>query len=190
MDGDDSELMQHVQQGRFEFFEELVSRYRPALLRVAASKLGDAAWAEDAVQEAFLAVFAARHTYRPELSFRTWLWTIMLNVCRRLLQRRRARPQEVAHSALQGSEMSPPEPADHETGLTQALWSERREQVAALLEKLPEVQADALRLRFYGGLKFDEIAAAMGCSLGGAKLRVRSGLMALAALLGDEAGEK
>jgi RNA polymerase sigma-70 factor (ECF subfamily) len=182
--------MQQVQQGRFEFFEELVSRYRPALLRVAASKLGDRALAEDAVQEAFLAVFAARHTYKPELSFRTWLWTILLNVCRRQMQRRRSRPQEVARSAIQGFEAPLPEPADHETGLTQALWNERREQVAALLDKLPEVQADALRLRFYGGLKFDEIAAAMDCSLGGARLRVRNGLVALAALLGDEAGEK
>jgi sigma-70-like protein len=45
---------------------------------------------------------------------------------------------------------------------------------------LPTAQADALRLRFFGGLKFEEIADAMQCSLGTAKNRVRWGLMRLA----------
>ena len=143
------------------------------------------------MQEAFLAVFAARHTYNPEFSFRTWLWTILLNVCRRQLRRRQRRPQEVAHSALNAAGPLPfPEPADDQTGLTHALLAERREQMAALLDDLPEVQADALRLRFYGGLKFEEIAEAMNCSLGGAKLRVRNGLLALSKRLRDEAGDE
>jgi DNA-directed RNA polymerase specialized sigma24 family protein len=41
------------------------------------------------------------------------------------------------------------------------------------------VQADALRLRFFGGLTFAEIAAAMQCSEPGAKNRVKTGLMTL-----------
>ena len=41
----------------------------------------------------------------------------------------------------------------------------------------PQVQADALRLRFFGGLKFQEIAAAMDCSLTTAKTRVKQGLL-------------
>lgn len=191
MTSDDTRLMQAVQQGRFEFFEELVQRYRPALLRAASSKLGDAAWAEDAVQEAFLAVFAARHTYKPEFSFRTWLWTILLNVCRRQLRQRRHRPGEIVRSALDTAGGATfPEPADFDTGLSHALWTERREQVAALLNELPEVQADALRLRFYGDLKYEEIAAAMDCSLGGAKLRVKNGLLALAKLLREGGGDE
>jgi RNA polymerase sigma-70 factor (ECF subfamily) len=45
------------------------------------------------------------------------------------------------------------------------------------------VQADALRLRFFGGLKFQEIADAMQCSLNTAKNRVRWGLMRMAELM-------
>ena len=41
---------------------------------------------------------------------------------------------------------------------------------------LPDVQADALRLRFFAGLKFHEIADTMSCSLSAAKNRVRTGL--------------
>lgn len=185
MDLDDAQIMRRVQQGGHELFEQLVRRHRDPLVRVAASKLGQVAWAEDVVQETFLAVFAARHTYRPELPFRTWLWTILLNLCRRQLRRQRhRREQRAADTALL------PEPTHTETGLSHALLAERRAQVAALLGTLPEAQADALRLRFYGGLKFEEIAQTMGCSLSGAKQRVQKGLLALAERLRDESGDE
>ena len=187
---DDTQIMLRVQDGQFALFDELVLRYREPLIRVARSKLGDLAWAEDVVQETFLAVFAARHTFDAKFSFRTWLWTILLNLCRRQLKRKKNRPQEVSQSILEaGRTIRLPEPACHETGLSRVLLSERRKQVAALLGKLPEVQADALRLRFYGGLKYAEIARTMNCSLSGAKLRVRNGLSALAKHLGNEEGE-
>src|SRR5690606_25097290 len=131
-------------------------------------------WAEDVVQEAFLAAFAARHTYDPTFSFRTWLWTILLNLCRRQWKRRESRPQEISWGAGSDDEStSLPEPATETTALTQMLAVERRQQVHVLLARLPEPQADALRLRFFGGLQFDEIAEIMGSSVSGAKRRVK-----------------
>lgn len=56
------------------------------------------------------------------------------------------------------------------------MQKERGELLEQLLTELSEPQADALRLRFYGGLKFQEIADAMGCSLSSVKNRVRWGL--------------
>lgn len=183
MAADDATLMQAVQKGDLEPFDLLVARYRLPLLRVAQSKLGDAAWAEDVIQETFLAVYAARHTYNPEFAFRTWLWTILLNLCRRHLRRRSRQPRQVPSSqfpAQNAEQTSWPEPVEWETGLSRLLQKERREQLSELLNDLPEVQGDALRLRFFGGLKFAEIAAAMNSSVSGAKRRVRNGLFALA----------
>jgi RNA polymerase sigma-70 factor (ECF subfamily) len=59
------------------------------------------------------------------------------------------------------------------------LASESRGNLHSLLARLPQSQADALRLRFFGGLKFQEIAAAMDCSLTTAKSRVKQGLLQL-----------
>ena len=56
------------------------------------------------------------------------------------------------------------------------------------MRRLSEPQADALRLRFFAGLTFPEIAAAMDCSLSTAKNRVKWGLMKLADYVGP-AGE-
>jgi RNA polymerase sigma factor (sigma-70 family) len=63
------------------------------------------------------------------------------------------------------------------------LWrKERAALLDELLARLTPAQADALRLRFFADLKFQEIADTMGCSLLTAKNRVRSGLLRLAEL--------
>lgn len=184
----DEELMCRVQAGDGAVFAELVRRYQPALARVAISRLRRCDWAEDAVQEAFLAAFKGRQTYRPPHRFRTWLWTILLNQCRRSWKVRSRRPSihgwgdepaeaiepAVYQASLERGESSP---------LARLLAQERAGLVDGLLQRLTPVQADAVRLRFFGGLKFDEIAEATGCSLGTAKSRVKWGLLRLAELV-------
>jgi RNA polymerase sigma-70 factor (ECF subfamily) len=64
------------------------------------------------------------------------------------------------------------------------LAKERTQQLNEVLSDLPDVQADALRLRFFGGLKFQEIADVQGCSLTSAKNRVRWGLLKMAERMG------
>src|SRR5262245_16938190 len=182
--------MRLVQAGQVELFDLLVQRYRGPLLNVAWSKLGDAAWAEDVVQETFLAAFASRSTYNPQFAFRTWVWTILLNLCRRQWQRRESRPREESLADGMAAERAGSrEPATSETALSIVLRTERREEVHRMLARLPEPQADALRLRFFGGLQFAEIALAMGSSLSAAKQRVKNGLAALADQVRDQEGE-
>lgn len=180
MERRDEELMGDVQAGQLVSFEELVARYRRPLLRLALSKIPETTAAEDVVQETFLAVFAARHTFRTDCSFRTWLWTIALNLCKRHGKRLRtaqdfSRHQQAERSG-QDRSASPP-------GLQRLLLLEQSEQLRRAMDELPEYQADALRLRFFGGLKFEEIAAAMQSSVSAAKVRVKQGLLRLASLL-------
>ena len=175
----DAQIMLEVQRGRIELFDQLVARHRQRMLRFATSKLQDEAAAEDAVQEAWLAVYAARHTYRPEFAVSTWVYTVLINLCRRQARRRRQhRSVDVALESVLGRELTP---------LALLMAAERRELLLALLEELPETEADALRLRFFSGLMFEEIAAAMESSVSGAKVRVRRGLERLAKRLTDAA---
>lgn len=190
MNPDDVQIMQAVQAGQVDMFDLLVQRYRGPLLHVAWSKLGDRNWAEDVVQETFLAAFAARDTYKPAFAFRTWIWTILLNLCRRQWKRRESRPREQPLAFRSADDAGAPlEPATFDTPLANALLVERREQVHVLLESLPEAQADAMRLRFLGGLQFAEIALAMDSSISAAKQRVKSGLVTLAEQLRQNGGE-
>ncbi len=171
----DQELMQHVQAGEHASFAELVDRFRPRLLRFAESSLRDRQLAEDIVQETFLAVFLSRHTYNPAFAFSTWVWTILLNLVRRTRQRLATRQVREAASC----EVRPTPVLSHP--------AEDREQLDHWLSLIPEAEADALRLRFFGELHFDQIAASMESSVSGAKLRVRNGLERLAELARQEA---
>ncbi|MCA9201766.1 MAG: RNA polymerase sigma factor, partial [Planctomycetales bacterium] len=88
----DGTLIAEVLTGRRERFAVLVDRYQAPLIRVARSRLGRHDWAEDVVQETFLCAFKSLASYNSQYSFRTWLWTILLNQCRRHVQKRSRRP--------------------------------------------------------------------------------------------------
>jgi RNA polymerase sigma-70 factor, ECF subfamily len=184
---DDALIMRRVQAGDLERFSELIRRYQRPLYRAAFERLRERDWAEDVVQETFLAAFAGRRSFNPAFSFRTWLWTILLNLCKRHWKRRLKNP--VPHPL---SDLAADQPAvgvdSHGNGLVCLMQAERVERIRALLTGLPDEQADALRLRFFGELTFPEIAAVLGCSLNTAKSRVRYGLEKIGRSLRSEEG--
>ncbi len=186
----DGTLIAAVLAGDRDQFALLVDRYESQLFRAARSRMGRPDWAEDVVQETFLCAFKSLHTYKSEYSFRTWLWTILLNQCRRQLKK-------FSRGVFIGAWTQPTNDEDLGATLADQLKSdelpserlasqEQTEQLDLVLAQLPEDQADALRLRFFGELKFHEIAEAMQCSLSTAKNRVRWGLTKMSEHLSSE----
>ncbi|HEY2410880.1 MAG TPA: RNA polymerase sigma factor [Pirellulaceae bacterium] len=165
-------------EGEEQAFALLVERYQGPLHKAAISRLGRRELAEEAVQETFLCAHRWLATYDSRYSFRTWLWTVMLNQCSRKAKKEGL---GVRDSGLGEEEAGDKRrTTENSTPLEVLLAKETSEQVQELLARLPEAQADALRLRFFGGLTFPEIAAAMGISEPGAKHRVKTGLVKLA----------
>jgi RNA polymerase sigma-70 factor, ECF subfamily len=179
----DGEIIECVRAGEIGAFSSLVERYQGPLLALACNRLGRRDLAEDTVQEAFLCAFRWLDSYDSQYAFRTWLWTILLNQCRRTSEKeRRAEALRTGfagvHSGSQNDEAnSPSERIESQ---------ESGKQLRQALKKLPEAHADAVRLRFFGGLKFEAIAEATGCSLRTAKYRVKEGLLKLGAMLGAD----
>lgn len=183
----DGELVAAVLAGCDEDFAHLVERYQSPLLRVARSRLGSFERAEDVVQETFMNAHRWLNTYDSKYSFRTWLWTILLRQCGRNHARQNRKPQVHNWSSrpLQDDDASTgmQPPSTLPSPPTQLLAKERAQLLEQSLQELPENEADALRLRFYGQLKFQEIADAMQCALSTAKNRVRNGLVKLAEIV-------
>ncbi len=75
--------------------EQILASGLPPLYRSAYRILGNAADAEDAVQEALLAAYAHLDQFRGQAQISTWLTTIVLN-CARLQLRRRLRHVQVS----------------------------------------------------------------------------------------------
>src|SRR5436190_18812808 len=79
----DGMLIAAALEGEEHAFALLVARYQGPLHKAAMSRLGRRELAEEAVQEAFLCAHRWLATYDSQFSFRTWLWTILLNQCSR-----------------------------------------------------------------------------------------------------------
>src|SRR5260370_28040037 len=77
----DRQLVRRCQAGEEDAFRELMQRYRPRAVYLAAQILGDPHDAEDVVQEAFLRVFRSIRKFRAEASFYSWLYRIVVNLC-------------------------------------------------------------------------------------------------------------
>ena len=88
----DHELMASLKLGDTTALEELIDRHRAAAVAYARLMLGDDGLAEDVAQEAFARVYLARQQYQASYTFRTWLMTMVRNLCIDQLRRLRRPP--------------------------------------------------------------------------------------------------
>src|ERR671931_560135 len=75
--------------GDVDAFTDLTRRYRNLAFGCAVTMLGDFHLAEDAVQEAFLAVYRDLGDLREAEAFPSWLREVVRHQCHRMLRRRR-----------------------------------------------------------------------------------------------------
>jgi RNA polymerase sigma-70 factor, ECF subfamily len=157
---------------------ELYDRYGRPAYGLALRVLRDEALAEDAVQDAFMAIWKTAARFVPEKgSASTWILTLVhrraVDVVRRE-QRRRADSLDAAPELHGGA------------GADEEAWLRlQRERVQSALRQLPDQQREALELAYYGGFTQSELAERLGQPVGTIKSRMFNGLARLRELLGD-----
>ncbi|MDQ7774326.1 MAG: sigma-70 family RNA polymerase sigma factor [Elusimicrobiales bacterium] len=88
MDQTDLQILDSVTAGDTDAYELIVRRYQGMVYDLAYRLLGDASEAEDAAQAAFIRMYSSLGSYKREMAFRNWAYTITLNVARNKLKRR------------------------------------------------------------------------------------------------------
>ncbi len=162
-----------------EALAQLYDRYGRVAYGLALRIVRDQALAEDAVQEAFLAVWRSAAGFRSDRAKpSTWILTLVhrraVDVVRRE-ERRRAAPLETAEE-LDAHGLA----TDEEIELT-----DRRRLVQEALRQLPDEQREALELAYYAGLTQSELAERLSVPLGTIKSRMFTGLRRLRDILAD-----
>jgi len=164
---------------------ELYDRVGRMAYGLAFRVLRDDRLAEDAVQDAFLAVWRTAAGYSAERAkATTWILTLVhrraVDLVRRE-QRRRAEPLDDAEGHEEAASASAEE----------AAWLHfERERVQAALRQLPDTQREAIELAYYGGFTQSELAERLGEPLGTIKSRMFAGLARLRELLDDTANHE
>jgi RNA polymerase sigma-70 factor (ECF subfamily) len=176
-----------VEQAR-ERFAELVARHQRRALRIAYQYLRDAADADEAVQDAFVKVFAHIGSYREAWPFEVWFTRILINGC---LDRRKARARrerwftssdngapDEAQSAFGGAA-----PLDPEARL---LARERRARLAAAIDRLDGRQRTVFMLCHYGDCTPREVSAITGLNESTVRVHLFRAARKLRGLLGGK----
>lgn len=166
----DIALVRRARSGDFGAFELLFERHRTLVYRFAYQMSGKRDDAEDIVQEAFVRAYEHLDRYRDEAKFTTWLLRIVSNLCTdqaRMSNRRHALEQQEAAGALDW--MTSPVSDDPVGNLE---YDRRCDAVRRALAALPIHHRSAIVLRDVEEREYKDIAEILGCTLGGAKLRV------------------
>ena len=172
----DGQLIARVAQGDRPAFEELYRRYARAVLGLALRRLGDRGRAEDAAQDAFVAIWRSARTYDPSRGRGApWLYAVARNAITDGLRR----TPEPAAEVPEGPS-GEPDPADR----AESSWTAW--QVHRALEVLPEHERPVIELAYWRGLSQSEISEHLGIPLGTVKTRTRSALARLADALEEE----
>jgi RNA polymerase sigma factor (sigma-70 family) len=177
---DDRELVARARRGDADAYEELVLAYQGIALRTAYLLAGNAADAEEAAQDAFVKAYRALWRFRPGSPFKPWLLRIVANEAR---NRRRSAGRR-AGLALRATREPSGEAAPSPEAVL--LAAERREELTAALNRLPEHDREALTCRYFLDLSEAETAAALGVRPGTVKSRLSRALARLRVELGEE----
>jgi RNA polymerase sigma-70 factor, ECF subfamily len=143
-------------------FGQLLERNHQNVMNLAWRYFNDRQVAEDIAQEAFLRVYNARKSYRPEAKFKTWLLRIATNLCISALRKKKLQVRRLTV----GEDGKEREIAD-DKALNPANAPELHEikrQVRLAVEKLPERQRMAIILSRFHGLTYPELEEALGIS--------------------------
>jgi len=161
--------LEQARQGDKTAFGNLIEAYQTPVYNLAYRMLNNSGEAEEAAQEAFIRAYTRLSSYNPEHKFSTWMLSITSNYCIDLIRKRRALLLSLdeplpAHPALQSEKSKGPE--------AQMVINEQQEMVQNLLQELPEDYREAVVLRYWHELSYEEIAEMMNTTVSAIKSRL------------------
>ena len=176
----DVELLHAVARGDEDALARLYDRYRIILFSLLIRILKSREEAEDVLQEVFLQVWKRAGDF-DDARGKPFTWLVTLARSRAIDRiRQLGARQRLAEASAQDT------PEAMSDAVADTLHSEQREIVARALAALPEEQRRTLNLAYFDGLTQSEIAEKLETPLGTVKTRMRSGMIKLRELLGDQ----
>lgn len=163
----DEELMLEYQKGDSLAMDEILRRYKNPVYHFILRLCGNASDAQDCAQEVFLRLHQAKARYQATGKFSTWIFSIAHNLVvsrwRKakwlvLWPRKNDETEELV-------EFESPDPSPKDI----AVENEMSQLVRQSIQSLPFLQREALVLREYENLNYDEIARILKKSLGTVK---------------------
>jgi RNA polymerase sigma-70 factor (ECF subfamily) len=173
------EIVEACRRGDREAFDHVVLRYQRDVYRLCFRYVNDHEDANDLAQDVFLKAWRAIGRFRGDSSVSTWLYRIAVNACLNFRSSRRPVSLELPEGI--------PDPAPGPAADAEAEDVARR--VRSAVSRLPDRQRATLILKVFHDLKHEEVAAALGTTVGTVKANLFHALGNLRKLMAAH-GEK
>ena len=171
-------LIERCRQGDLAAFESIYRAHAGRLYSVAVRMLGNAADAEDVLQEVFLAAHRKLDRFRGDSALGTWLYRLATNLCLDHLRSRAVKSGQVTGTLDD-------EPGLADTGSRRlAERTVDRMDLERALTQLPEGCRTAFVLHEVEGLEHREVADILGIAEGTSKSQVHKARLRLRSILG------
>lgn len=178
------DLIEQMMRGDRERFNLLVWKWEKPIFNFALRYLGDYESAREVTQKTFIRVYKNIGKLNHAEKFSSWIYQIAANLCKDELKKRTNRDFLSIDMIQQNSENGhrmPEELIELKRDNPEAIVNQK--QIGAILQKalnqLPEEQRVVIIMKEYQGLKFREIAEALGEPINTIKSRMYYGLNAL-----------
>lgn len=148
------QLIQRCQQGELAAFSELFTQFEARVYRLALTILQNREDAEDAVQDTFMRLFERIKHFKGDAAFSTWLTSIVVNICRDRLRRRKVR-QALSLDWINGR-------SSHHDVPHEVAQRQQSQQLWQLVNQLDDKHRLPLILHYHERLACDEVAAILG----------------------------
>jgi RNA polymerase sigma factor (sigma-70 family) len=174
----DESLVKLLRDGDMRAAEQLVRRYRDALVRYLQRLCRSEPLAEELHQQTWLSVLehVSKFDATAAGGFKAWLFRIATNKAND--HWRSSGRERAAKEGLRLVTENEAPDAAHRLEAT-----EQQEKLRGAIDQLPEAQKQVLLLRYYSNLKFVEIAEMLGCPLNTALGRMHKAMLKLKQLM-------
>ena len=159
-------------------FAELLEEQIPKLRRYARALCrGDAARADDLVQDCLLRAVAKQHLYQPDTNLRSWLFTIMHN----------QNVNDIRRGAREGTVVNVDDFASQLVATSDPSASRQLRELDQALAKLAQEQRQVILLVGLEGMSYEDAAAILRVPVGTVRSRLSRGRNNLRQLMGMDA---
>jgi RNA polymerase sigma-70 factor (ECF subfamily) len=191
----DEQLLGRLRAGDRSVFGTLVRRYERELYGYLRRYVGDDDLADDVFQNTFVAVFRKIAQYEPGRAARPWLYAIATNQAIDALRKRTRQGDRSADARTAPDEEGEPRPlfelaaAAGPDPAEAADRAEQAERVRAAVDRLPDLLRQVVVLAYFQGLKYKDIADALGIPVGTVKSRLHAATTKLTEDWDQETGD-
>lgn len=173
-----SKLTAWAKEGDSDAFAELYAATFQQQYALAYRYLKDPYLAQDALQETYIIALKNIHTLKDSKLFVSWLNQINFRVCFSIYEKqKRYNNESTVPSELHSQQDSAESPEDCIVRIDQQDYLRKK------IQELPELEAQAIILKYYYDMKLDEIAARINVSRSTVKRYLSSGKAKLERIL-------